>query len=197
MTIPHDLALARKELPSEVRRFVTETMHDIELRLIAVLPKMGAACESAPGKQSTFTPTITLKSKKNGELHGKVAARVRMPDEERTFRMRMKDGQLELVPVDEEEPAGDEEETEPDAAFNAVPDEPALPMDGAEAEPAPKPPAPMGPMTPAQKRLHEIRQTNIALAKQGKLTPAQMETAGITAADLAEDDSGLSALANA
>lgn len=209
-TIPETLKNLRKQQPEEVLRFVYETMHDIEERLLAALPQMAEATLTS-GKQATYSPTVTFRKGKKETLKVTVSARVRLPDEEKEFTFRARaDGQLELyvetTPV--EDPAKRKAEMDaeatgdiPEPAFNAAADEQEqeqdvpLPMTTTPAE-KPTPPRASVPLTPAQERMKAIRENNLALARAGKLTPAQMEAAKITPEDL-EAQAQLEDVANA
>jgi hypothetical protein len=204
MIVPENLKALRKEVDEEVRRFVFETMFDIEERLLTALPQMAKAVLDS-SKQATYSPTITFKKGKKETLKVTVAARVRLPDEAKEFTFRLgASGQLELALIDDEptpearaaamddEALGDlETEADEEPAFSATRE----PVDGDDEPPLfaqppvqqPAPPAPLarnGQMTPAQERIAAIRANNIELARQGKLTPAQMEAAKITPEDL-------------
>lgn len=219
MIVPENLKALRKTVDEEVRRFVFETMFDIETRLLSALPQMAKAVLES-GKQATYSPTITFTKGKKETLKVVVSARVRLPDEAKEFAFRLRaDGQLELAIFDEEptpearaaamddEALGDLEtpeelgdvpaftpEREPiegEEDVDLFPDQP--PVQSAVAAVAPRP---KGPMTPAQERMHAIRENNLALARAGKLTPAQMEAAKITPEDL-EQQQDLEEVANA
>lgn len=218
MIVPENLKALRKTVDEEVRRFVFETMFDIEERLLSALPQMAKAVLDS-GKQATYSPTITFTKGKKETLKVVVSARVRLPDEAKEFAFRLRaDGQLELAIFDEEptpeaRAAAMDEEALGDLDAPAAGDVPAFtperePIEGeedVELFPAQAPvqsavaavaPRPNGPMTPAQERMHAIRENNLALARAGKLTPAQMEAAKITPEDL-EQQQDLEDVANA
>lgn len=215
MIVPDTLKAARKEVDEEVRRFVFETMFDIEERLLIALPQMAKAVLDS-GKQASFSPTVTFKRGKNERLKVLVAARVRLPDEAKEFEFRLNaKGQLELAIYDDEptpearaaamdaEATGDLDEEVGDVPAFAPEREPTddkdielFPEAPVQSPVAAVAPRPSGPMTPAQERMHAIRENNIALARAGKLTPAQMEAAKIKPEDL-EVQAELEEVANA
>lgn len=218
MIVPDHLKKLRAEQPEEIRRFVGETMFDIEARLLAALPQMSEAVLTS-GKQASYTPTVTFRQGKNSTLKVSVAARVRLPDEEKQFVFRVgAAGQLELYREPDltmaEEPKASKataaaRKAEMDAeAMDGLDDEPAFtPTRELDEEDVPLPlaepvkaiaPAPRanGPMTPAQQRMAAIREQNLKLAREGKLSPAQMEAAKITPEDL-EQQRELEEVANA
>lgn len=211
MIVPENLKALRATVDEEVRRFVYETMFDIEARLLAALPQMAKAVLDS-GKQATYSPTVTFTKGKKETLKVVVSARVRLPDEAKEFLFRLRaDGQLELAIMDPRD--ADPEETPEERAaamteealgdLNEAPafapereEEPELPMEvAAPVKPAPAPSA-SGPLSPAQERIQAIRANNLALARAGKLTPKQMEAARITPEDL-EAQAELEGVANA
>jgi hypothetical protein len=213
MIVPKSLKDLRRQQPEEILAFVYTTMFDIEERLLAALPTMAEAVTTS-GKQASYSPTVTFRKGKNGAIKVTVAARVRLPDEEKQFMFKIgAAGQLELYR--EEDPDQDpvarkaEMEAEAFGDLDDVPDEPEpLTTDPETGEaaftpgrepstaddaplsfaPAPKirtAPQPSGPLTPAQERMAAIREQNLRLAREGRLTEEQMAAAKITPEDLA------------
>lgn len=129
----------------DVREVVLDTILDFSLHLAESFPSMAAKTHLS-GKNSSYSPTVTVKSKAGDNLEVVLTPRIRLPDEQKTHKLHFgADGGLATGWVEKEAKAPAPEE-----------DTGQVGMFGGE-----KPASNVSPLTPAQaERLAANRDAN-------------------------------------